>query len=127
MGAVKIVPQTNQEAFDMAVRRLGELPERAMDPDFFSCSYVAGCAVGCMVESMEDRELMDTDLKKVRRLGEEGVLDVGGVSLDMLEELQMVHDSAFNWDEGGFGRWEEVGYIADCFGLSTDVLEEVSS
>ena len=104
----KLIPKTNQEAFDMAVLHMAKQKHRSMSETEFHCSYFTPngdrCAYGALhspenAEELERRcggmsvhelELVTEDFDH----GDEGALvDHGEVAHRLLQALQSAHDT----------------------------------
>lgn len=130
---------TDQEAFDKVVRHLATLPMRNMaqrTDGHMVCSYLGvGCAIGVLIDEFDGPDTYAVTTLVTGRDGSDlllpPALDIGDVTLTMLQDLQQVHDTLQNWDitgrhhPVGFWAWYKLEDIAKFYGLDTAALEEV--
>lgn len=119
---MKLIPTTNQQAFDMVVAHLKIQKLQAIDGT--SCRYrdLNGrkCALGCMIADADYEEGVDKNGMSLRSAMNHGWITVDkGVDVELLEELQRCHDVGDNWSPGGYGyeNWTEFMEIADTWNL----------
>lgn len=101
---------TNQEAFDKVWKHLHSMPRRAAQYDVvaermmcrFRTELGERCAVGCLIP--DDQYDPAMEVGGVGTLVDEGWLDDGmnAIAIELLMDLQDIHDEARNWDESGF-------------------------
>ena len=104
----KLIPETNQEAFDMAVRHMANQKHRSMSETYRRCSYFEPngdrCAYGALHSpenaqelerrcgGMAVRELEYVEYESFDPDVEGALVDHGDVALGLLEGLQEAHD-----------------------------------
>jgi hypothetical protein len=102
---MKLLAQTNQEAFDLVVTHLKNQGRQAFADG--ACKYRTSdglkCAIGALIpdeDYMPEMEGFD-----VRNLIQNFGLETGGVGPALLAELQYVHDRATTWHNVPAGRF----------------------
>lgn len=131
MSAIKLRVQTNQEAFDAVVRHLATMtgPSLKQNGD---CAYLGQKGAHCAIS-----HLLDCDDAKRRNLDRRsdssvwglcgsGEIDPGVVDVPLLERLQARHDGE-EWVNGRFTGWDSLRHIANAFGLSVAVIDELEA
>jgi len=114
---------TNQEAFDKMMAHLRSLKERSMDENGLSCVYNGSkCAVGALMTDEEQDKFGNYDggayelLDAMVRKGHTSPLH--SLDLDLLIEMQDLHDMFYNWGDEGFISEERAEYIANEYKLT---------
>tara|TARA_Y100000296_G_scaffold10404_1_gene11864 strand:+ start:837 stop:1193 length:357 start_codon:yes stop_codon:yes gene_type:complete len=113
---------TNQEAFDEMMEHLRTLKERSVDWGD-TCAYNGSkCAVGALMTDEEQDKFGYYDggvgglLEEMSQMGHTSTLHT--LDLDLLGEMQDLHDSYYNWGVEGFTAEEDAESIADQFNLT---------
>lgn len=120
--ALHLTVDTDQEAFDAMVRHLAQLPHRSTSDNGDDCSYSGlRCAVGAILNDPDEAERHHSGTN-VRELP----IDTN-VNVDLLASMQFTHDCNFLWGDQGFEAWYALRDIANQFGLSAAVVDEVEA
>ncbi len=113
---------TNQEAFDKMMNHLRSLKVRSMS-EGGSCVYNGSkCPVGFLMtdEEQEKWGTFEGDvhelLEDMSRKGHKSLLH--DLDPDFLENVQILHDQRWRWDERGFVGEESAKKTAEHFGLT---------
>ncbi len=138
MTATQVVFGTdlNQQTFDRVITHLVTQGQRAYDT---GCKYRTSsglkCAVGCLIPDEMYHPEMEHQSVRTLCNGFENVnalmrsLTDNG-SLDLLYELQEVHDSSRSWNEDGpgvsRGFWYDAKKLADRFELTMDNVKHLN-
>ena len=97
----------NQTAFDTVVAHLRLQKKRSVKPETNVCVYRGPdgtkCAVGALIP--DDQFEPAKEANHVSDLYETTPA-LQGIDLDLLCELQRVHDNPGNWDKSGFTAWD---------------------
>lgn len=124
---IKLLVNTNQEAFDTAARHLLSLRGRSATPEG-TCVYRGkACAVGCLIPAESRESLDDRPYSGIRNLVRDGLVHPGDVDVSLLAVLQSAHDGEDRWEDTKFIGLPELERIAKYFSLSTDGLQEALS
>ena len=123
---IKLIPQTNQEAFDLAVRHLATMKRRCAVGG--ACRYrrhatSEKCVVGAMIRDDDYHPSLE-GLGVRERVGDGDIVSVG-VSVDLLSDLQRAHDLQLNWSYEGFDGWPSIHAIAQAYGLTIPDLSQM--
>ena len=113
---------TNQEAFDEMMEHLRTLKERSVDWAG-DCVYNGSkCAVGILMTDEEQDKFGYYDggvgglMEDMQEAGHASTLHT--LDLDLLGEMQELHDGEYNWDDKGFTAEETAECIANQFNLT---------
>jgi hypothetical protein len=112
MEPVTLNVRTEQEAFDKVSAHLAAMTGRSMSPDKSRCAYRGHdgrkCAIGILIDDDDAAKSFDeADDSVIGKLIMYGQV-VTNVSRSFLDELQVVHDSPYNWNTSDQG--EELGF-----------------
>jgi|TARA_R100000081_G_C4814535_1_gene173800 hypothetical protein len=114
---------TNQEAFDKMMEHLRSLKGRSYDEELDNCVYNGTkCAVGALMTDGEQEKFGDHDsdvsflLEDMQESGHASMLHT--LDLDLLREMQDLHDDCWNWGDEGFIAEDVAEDIAVMFGLT---------
>ena len=120
---ITLTAQTDQAAFDTAIIHLLGMERRSMRraPHVDQCAYRgprgARCAVGVMIP--DDQYDPAIEGNGVHALN----LVLGDIDVELLADLQDLHDNDSNWSTVGFrtdkATWGLVLRLAEQFGLDT--------
>lgn len=148
MDLITLSVTTEQEAFDAVARHLATMPERAVipnpKPEYVGtnpvvCVYETDdgkrrCALGALMvlDTPEKHQWARTTMGGVDDVGwteewpEQGRVDYGDISWELLAELQNAHDTEEHWGPQGFdlNGWAFLADVAVNYGLNTDALPE---
>ena len=109
---------TNQEAFDKMMEHLRSLKGRSMDEEGDDCVYNGTkCAVGALMTDEEQEKFgghlfgVVCLLEDMQEAGHASMLHT--LDLDLLVEMQGLHDDFWNWDDEGFTAEEGAEAIAN--------------
>jgi hypothetical protein len=144
--AVAPVELTNQSAFDFVCTHLSQMHDRAMKDG--NCQYravddlgnVTACAVGCLLTDSEVQKLIDIDNTNTNShefpgsgiayflaIYPEAVPErIRKLDHRLLSDLQIIHDSVFNWNlVHGFVGYENLKNIAMVYNLDSAHLDSL--
>ena len=113
----KLNVSTNQEAFDKVAEHLASMPSRAVNPVTEFCEYRTVDGNRCAIGALIDDDAVGDARCGVRMMVSDGDLDICGVDIQLLRELQGVHDRRDNWVDDKFVAWEYLPRIAVRYGL----------
>ena len=110
MIKIKLLPTTDQQAFDMAYKGVMKQGKCSVN-SYTGCVYYSGPGVACAIGHLateEDRKRLNIFSEKsslglgALGLHRSGVIDIGGLSLNLLIELQHAHDRYNKMDGSEF-------------------------
>ena len=113
---------TNQEAFDKMMEHLRSLKERSLNIGGFCAYNGSKCAVGALMTDEEQEKFGYYDggvgglLGRMSLEGHTSTLHT--LDLDLLGEMQELHDGEYNWDDEGFIAEDVAEDIAGMFDLT---------
>jgi hypothetical protein len=115
----KRVRFTNQQTFDIVVKHLRKQGKRATSPETNTCQYrikckgkILKCAAGCLIPLKLYKPSLEGKMAKITN-GPGKILRKLGHNLDLLTELQQIHDRT----EVNF--WEDkLKILANTWGLT---------
>lgn len=111
---------TNQIAFDIVLahlikqgkRAMGDRPLKMQNPlsDGFGCMYKApdgcSCAVGCLIpDELYRPEFEGEAIRSIIEIDDDMRTHFDDVDVNLLRDLQRVHDCPKCWDDQGFNRY----------------------
>lgn len=109
---------TDQEAFDTAVRHLLSMKEPSCE-GFSRGTYYSKngnkCVIGCLIPPSEYTPSIEGF--SVKELAKNNILphSLRGINIDMLDELQKLHDDIFSWD---IDEMNKCNYFSNYLGLA---------
>jgi hypothetical protein len=144
---ITLKAKTNQEAFDMVVRHLKNMPRRAVTEDA-DCVYETEddknkCAIGALLVLDSPRKhkwakrvrasisdlvcsRRESAARRAERAGVEPFCVMpGNVDVSLLQAMQRKHDDSGCWNADGFSDWgwDAMRAIAFSYGLNTKALD----
>ena len=125
-----MIPCTQQDVYDTVVRHLHAQRCRAMEPNQ-SCRYRGprrtSYAVGCLFPDEVYESDMEGNNPGALWVKFPAVRPYLGEEDDQLPGFLRIHDNNWNWYDAGLtlGGITELRRVAEDFGLSTAVLEEL--
>jgi hypothetical protein len=111
-----------QAIFNRVANHLHNASGRSMTSNFGGCAYRGAharrCAVGALFEGDPSMEINEMDAIYLIEVMEVRPPDH---CIELMKQLQMVHDIANHWNEFGFTAFSALANVASQFGLTYKV------